>query len=139
MCRIDALETAQTCQQAKTATNTRIFNLLLSQEVSEVCDCVGRVANEEGFRLLAVVLLAVDVRQNGRNLSICQRPMSVKEFLHWMYSVNLRTSVLVSDDLHLAVQCVRNRAVRVAKGNANSHTLARLGTGLRNPFFRHFS
>ena len=42
----------------------------LAEEIAEVCDSVGGVANKLGLGLGAVVLLAVDVRKDGRNLTI---------------------------------------------------------------------
>lgn len=44
--------------------------VLLAEEVPEVGDGVIGVANEEVLGLSAVVLIAVNVRQNGGNLSI---------------------------------------------------------------------
>jgi hypothetical protein len=46
--------------------------VLLAEEVSEVGDGVIGVANEEVLGLSTVVLIAVDVRQNGGNLSVYQ-------------------------------------------------------------------
>lgn len=42
----------------------------LADEIAEVCNSVGRVANKLGLGLCAVVLLSVDVRKDGRNLTI---------------------------------------------------------------------
>lgn len=42
----------------------------LAEEIAEVCDGVGGVTNKLGLGLCAVVLLAVDIRKNGRNLTI---------------------------------------------------------------------
>ena len=44
--------------------------VLLAEEVPEVGDGVIGVANEEVLGLSAVVLIAVNVRQNGGNLSV---------------------------------------------------------------------
>lgn len=43
---------------------------ILAQVVSEVCDGVGGIADELGFGLCAVVLLALDVGENARDLAI---------------------------------------------------------------------
>lgn len=52
-------------------TGSRVDRLeFLADEIAEVCDSVGRVANKLGLGLCAVVLLAVDVRKDGRNLTI---------------------------------------------------------------------
>jgi hypothetical protein len=42
----------------------------LADEVAEVSDSVTGVANKLGLGLCAVVLLALDVREDGRNLTI---------------------------------------------------------------------
>ena len=47
-----------------------VWYLLLSKEVTEVRDCVLGVPDQEVLRLLTVVLLAVDVRKNGRYLTV---------------------------------------------------------------------
>lgn len=38
-----------------------MLNILLPEEVTEVCDGVGRVADEESLGLSAVVLVAIGV------------------------------------------------------------------------------
>jgi hypothetical protein len=43
---------------------------LFPEEVAEVGDCVLGVPDEEVLGLLAVVLVAVDVRQNGGDLAV---------------------------------------------------------------------
>lgn len=50
----------------------REVRVLLAEEVSEVGDGVIGVANEEVLGLSTVVLIAVNVRQNGGNLSVYQ-------------------------------------------------------------------
>lgn len=50
----------------------RGVRVLLAEEVSEVGDGVIGVANEEVLGLSTVVLIAVNVRQNGGNLSVYQ-------------------------------------------------------------------
>lgn len=47
-----------------------IPDILLAQEVLEVCNGVVGVADEEVLGLAAVVLVTVDVRQYGRYLSV---------------------------------------------------------------------
>lgn len=42
----------------------------MAEEVSEVGDGVIGVANKEGLGLATVVLVAVNVRENGRDLSV---------------------------------------------------------------------
>ena len=52
-------------------TGSRIDRLeFLADEIAEVCDSVSRVTNKLGLGLGAVVLLALDVRKDGRNLTI---------------------------------------------------------------------
>jgi hypothetical protein len=42
----------------------------LADEITEVCDSVGEVANKLSLGLCSVVLLAVDVREDGGNLTV---------------------------------------------------------------------
>jgi hypothetical protein len=52
-------------------TGSRVDRLeFLADEIAEVCDSVARVANKLGLGLGAVILLALDVRKDGRNLTI---------------------------------------------------------------------
>lgn len=44
--------------------------VLLADEVTEVGNAVAGVADEEALGLLAVVLVAVDVGENGRDLTV---------------------------------------------------------------------
>jgi hypothetical protein len=46
------------------------MDALLADELLEVTDCVGGVADQEGLGLLAVVLLAVDIRQDAGDLAV---------------------------------------------------------------------
>jgi hypothetical protein len=46
--------------------------LLLPQVVSEVCDSVFAVADKLLLGLLSIILLPIDIRQNGGDLTICQ-------------------------------------------------------------------
>lgn len=46
--------------------------ILFPKEVAEVRDCVFRVPDEEVLCLLAIVLLAVNIRENGGDLSVCK-------------------------------------------------------------------
>jgi hypothetical protein len=42
----------------------------LADEITEVCDGVGRVADELSLGLCAVVLFALDIRKDGRDLTV---------------------------------------------------------------------
>lgn len=44
--------------------------VLLADKVAEVGNAVGGVADEEALGLLAVVLIAVGVGENGRDLTV---------------------------------------------------------------------
>jgi hypothetical protein len=98
---------------------------LLAEEVAEVGDGVGGVPDEEVLGLLAVVLLAVDVRQDGGDLAVWESRESVRGVRGRAGSMSGRlTSVLVRNDLGLVVDEVRDGAVGVAKGDADGSALA---------------
>ena len=46
------------------------YYLLLAHEISEICDSVVLVADELRLGLVANILLSVDVRDDGRDLTI---------------------------------------------------------------------
>jgi hypothetical protein len=54
--------------------------ILLAQEVSKVGDGVVRVSDEKVLRLLAIVFLAVDIRQDGGYLPVWHNSLSASEF-----------------------------------------------------------
>jgi hypothetical protein len=71
----------------------------LAEEITEVCDSVGGVADELGLSLCTVVLLALNIRKDGRDLTV------------W-HGINLNsqgagleslTSLLVGNNLSLAL------------------------------------
>lgn len=45
--------------------------VLLSEKVLEVCDRVGGVSDEESLGLLSVVLVSINVGEDGGNLTVC--------------------------------------------------------------------
>lgn len=45
--------------------------LLLTKEVSEICDCVLAVSDKLLFGLLTIVFFSINIRQDRRNLTIC--------------------------------------------------------------------
>lgn len=47
----------------------------LAEEITEVCDSVGAIADELGLSLCAVVLLAVDVREDAGNLTVLKKKL----------------------------------------------------------------
>lgn len=55
--------------------------VLLAEEVSEAGDGVIGIANKEGLGLATVVLVAVNVGENGRDLSVFKVKMLVSNYL----------------------------------------------------------
>lgn len=49
-----------------------LFNLLLAQEISKVCDGVAAVADELLLGLLTSVFLAIDIRDDCWDLTVCR-------------------------------------------------------------------
>lgn len=68
--RVDRLESI--FPSARSVHRSQLGCLLLAQEVAEESDGVAGVADCEALCLGAVVLVAVDVGQHCRDLSICQ-------------------------------------------------------------------
>jgi len=85
-------------------------NILLTQEVTEVSNGVGRVPDEESFGLATIVLVAIYIGQNRGYLTI---------------------SVFVSNDFGFIVDRDGNGAVGVSKGDADAHTVTRRRARLR--------
>ena len=55
--------------------------LLLTKEVSEICDCVLAVSDKLLLGLLAIVFFSINVRQDRRNLTICDTHQQFFEHL----------------------------------------------------------
>jgi hypothetical protein len=72
---------------------------LLAEEITEVCDSVGGVADKLGLSLCAVVLLALDVRKDGRDLTVWRGINSSSPSA----GLESLTSLLVGNNLSLAL------------------------------------
>lgn len=71
----------------------------LAEEITEVCDSVGGVADELGLSLCAVILLALDIRKEGRDLTVWHGINSNSQGA----GLESLTSLLVGNNLSLAL------------------------------------
>lgn len=97
---------------------------LFPYEIAEVGDRVPWVPDEEVLGLLAVVLVALDVRQNRGDLAVWRG-----DRLAWDWADRIAgflTSILVRNDFCLVVYNMGDGTVRVAEGDTDDGTLARL-------------
>lgn len=54
-----------------------MYDVLLSEEISEISNSVGAISNELLLGLLTIIFVAVDIRQNGRDLTVCNQSQPV--------------------------------------------------------------